>query len=279
MHSSPVAVHGATGSQGAAAVERLSADGHAVRALSRSTGADLSDLPSLQRAYDGARTVVLQLPLVFDERALLMAYNAAAAASTSGVEHLVINASSQVPPLLTGIPFMDARHLASSATVSTVTVLQPTLYYENITGPWSARSIVDDGVLRSALPATHAAAWVATADVAVAIEHAVVRRVGGWFALPGTPVTGHELTDALAQRLGRPVRWQQVTPEEYGDLLRPHLGDHAADGIIGSYHAILAGLDVPPPDAAPAVAALAWRPRDLSTWLAESPTFTHPNAA
>ena len=81
-----IAVHGATGSQSAPVATRLRAAGHEVRPLSRSVGVDLLDRPSLDAAYAGVDTVVLHLPLVYDERALVMADNVAdAAAAARGV--------------------------------------------------------------------------------------------------------------------------------------------------------------------------------------------------
>ena len=45
---------------------------------------DLLDRASLERAYAGADAVVLQFPLVYDDRALAMADNAARAAEAAG---------------------------------------------------------------------------------------------------------------------------------------------------------------------------------------------------
>jgi uncharacterized protein YbjT (DUF2867 family) len=82
--------------QGAPVAAHLARSGHAVRPLSRRTGADLCDRASLTAAYAGADVVVLQLPLVYDERALAMAENAARAAEAAGVQHLVINAACEL---------------------------------------------------------------------------------------------------------------------------------------------------------------------------------------
>src|SRR5262245_33686782 len=101
-----IAVHGATGLQGAPVAARLARSGHVVRPLSRATGADLTDRASLAAAYAGADAVVLQLPLVYDERALAMAENAARGVEAAGVEHLVINAGCVLPPVPIGVPFL-----------------------------------------------------------------------------------------------------------------------------------------------------------------------------
>jgi uncharacterized protein YbjT (DUF2867 family) len=267
-----IAVHGATGSQSAPVATRLAAAGHDVRPLSRSTGVDLLDRASLEAAYAGVDSVVLQLPLVYDERALVMADNAAVAAELAGVPHLVINTSALLPAQPVGVPFIDARHAAAAAAVATVTVLQPTLYLENLTGAWMTPHLLD-GVLSYPLPGQIPIPWVATADVAVAVERAIAREVAGWFALPGVAVTGDEIADAIGAVCARPMRWHTISADEYGEMLRPHLGDHAADGVAAIYRVQAASPPGPAPDPAPAHAALDWLPRLASAWAAQEPAF------
>lgn len=254
-----IAVHGATGSQGAPVAAALAAAGHLVRPVCRAAGADLLDRRSLEAAYARADAVVLQLPLVYDARALEMAENAARAAETAGVGHLVINAGCALPPEPIGVPFLDARHRAAAARVARVTLLEPTrLYLENLTAPWSAEA----DAIAYPLPGDVPVAWVATDDVAVAVERAIAFEVAGRFALPGVTASGDELAAALG------ARWQPITPDEFADRLRPHLGDHAADGTAAVYRM---AAPAPAPDAQPARTALGWSPRSIEDWAAERP--------
>ena len=78
----------------------------------------------------------------------------------------------------------------------------------------------------------------------------------------------------VIKAIGHPLRWQTITPDEYGDLLRPHLGDHAADNVAAMYRALAAAPPAPMPDPAPAREALDWAPRDLAAWAARLPAFT-----
>jgi hypothetical protein len=158
--------------------------------------------------------------------------------------------------------------------VPRVTVLQPTLYLENLAGPWVAPQIMDDGVVAYPQPDDVPTPWVATDDVAVAVERVITREIAGWFALPGIPVTGQEVAAAIGAVLGRPVRWQTITPDEYGDRLRPHLGDHAADNIAAVYRDLAATPSAPPTDPTPARKAPDWAPRDAAAWARQVPVFT-----
>jgi uncharacterized protein YbjT (DUF2867 family) len=268
-HIRTITVHGASGSQGSPVAGLLAAAGHDVRPATRAAGVDLLDAASLAAAYDGADAVVLQLPLVYDERALEMAANAARAAERAGVEQLVINASCPVPPVPIGVPFVDARLIAAGADVPSVTLLQPTTYMENLLAPWTARAMLDEGVLRYPVPAEAPMHWVATRDVAEAVLRAIASGVAGWFALPGPAATGSEAAAALGRALGRAVRWEAITPEAFGDLMRPYAGDHAADGTAGFYRMLAGRPPGPAPDPGPAREALGWAPRDIEAWARE----------
>ena len=270
MNTKTIAVHGATGSQGAPVAALLTAAGHRVRPLSRASGVDLLDRASLEAAYDGVDAVVLQLPLVYDERALQMGENAARAAEAARVAHLVINTGGVLPPGPIGVPYIDARLRAAAADVQRVTVLQPTTtYMENLSAPWAAARISRDGVVAYPVPPEVPLRWVAIADVAIAVERAISREVAGWFALPGEPLTGHELVDVLGRAIGRGLRWETIAPRELADLLRPFLGDHAADGTAAVYEMIAAAPPAPAPDAGPAREALGWAPRGIEAWASE----------
>ncbi|HEY6889354.1 MAG TPA: hypothetical protein VI300_16280, partial [Solirubrobacter sp.] len=219
--------------------------------------------------YAGADAVVLQLPIVYDERILAMADNAARAVEAAGVRHLVLNAGGPVPAETTGVPFHDARVHAAAARVPLVTVLLPLAYMENLSAPWSAERIVRDGVVAYPVPAEAPMGWVATADVAAAAVRAVQDEVTGRFALPGVPVTGHEVAAQLGSVLGRELRWELIAPREFGERLRPFLGDHAADGTAAVYEAMAAAPRGEAPDPAPARESLGWAPRSIAEWAAE----------
>lgn len=257
-----IAVHGATGSQGGPVAALLTAAGHDVRSLSRATGADLLDRASLEAAYAGVDAVVLQLPLVYDERALAMADNTRRAAEAQQVPHLVVNAGGPLPPGPIGVPFVDARHLAAGAELARVTVFKPTTYLENLSAPWSAERIVRDGVIEYPRPAEAVVQWVATEDVAAAIGRAIADGIGGAFDLPGPALAGDELAATLSGALGRSIRFAQIAPSDFAERLRPHLGEHAAEGTAAVYEQLAAF----PPPLSPASTFPGWEPRDVATW-------------
>ncbi len=88
---------------------------------------------------------------------------------------------------------------------------------------------------------------------------------------PGEPLTGDELARSLGEALGRRLRWQTISPEAFADALRPHLGDHAAEGTAAVYRMLAEMPPGPAPDPAPAREALDWAPHDPATWAREVP--------
>ena len=222
-----IAVHGATGSQGAPVAARLSAAGHTVRPLSRATGVDLFDRGV---AGGGVRRRGRRRPpaaaALRRARAARSPRTPRAPPSTAGIEHLVINAGTpRCPPEPIGVPFLDARHpRRRRGRCPRVTVLQPTLYLENLSA-----AVVDgpaDGVVAYPLPGDVPVPWVATADVAIAVERAIARDVVGWFALPGVPAPATKSPARSARAIGRPACCgRPCTPDEFADRTRPHRGD------------------------------------------------------
>jgi hypothetical protein len=93
--------------------------------------------------------------------------------------------------------------------------------------------------------------------------------VAGWFALPGVTYTGDELTAELGEALGLELRWETIAPREFGERLRPFLGDHAAEGTAAVYEMMAAGPTPPAPDPRPAIEALGWEPRRAGAWAGE----------
>jgi uncharacterized protein YbjT (DUF2867 family) len=272
MTNSLIAVHGATGAQGAPVVRRLLADGYSVRAIARQprglpakaepVAADLLDPAALAAAYAGVDAVVVQLPLVVDQTAVAQAESVLAALEKAGVPQVVCNVGGPVPEDPVGVPFVDARvllRLRLPEIVPSVSVVGPVAtYQENLVAPWSV-PLVAAGEVVYPLPAEAPIPWVAAADVAAAIAELIVapepvRAVAG-----PEDLTGPQVAAALTQAVGIPVRWRTLTPAEFEKLLRPHLGDAVAA-------AMAAGYENPP--AAPDLAVVRRGPTSLREWAA-----------
>ncbi len=230
--------------------------------------ADLTDTDAVLAAADGAAAVAAHLPLRVGPGM------PAVAASLGAVRRaglpVAVNTGTPVPPAGAPDPF-GARPMAEGLLAAGITVLTPTGYLENHAAPWAL-----DGLRRGRLvyprPAGDRLAWIAARDMAAALVAALAHDVGGeLLALAGPQVlTFDELAAEIARGTGREVVFSRVSPREYGDLVRPVLGDEAAAGVAGAYAAMPEEPNpLMAPDAAPAWARLGLTPTPAATWAAE----------
>ncbi|GGS68246.1 hypothetical protein GCM10010156_28860 [Planobispora rosea] len=244
-----VAVHGASGTQGSHIARRLRAAGHRIRPLD-SRSANLTDTAALLRAYDGADAVVVQLPQLFDPIAVEQAESVLAALGKAGVPRAVFNPGMPLPPAPVGAPFVDARVLLGDRLperVGQASVVGPAgPYLENLLQPWSVRRVRDRGELAYPLPPQAPVPWVTLDDVGDVVAAVLADARPPERLVVGGPdaVTGDRLAAAVATATGRPVRYTQVEPAEYGRLIEPVMGAAAAAGVAGIY---ARSTDAPPP--------------------------------
>lgn len=133
-------------------------------------------------------------------------------------------------------------------TVETVSLVAPAATYaENLVAPWSLPAL-DAGEIRYPVPADTALPWVAAADVATAIGDLIVAARPEPVQLVSGPatLTGEQVAEELSVGLGRTVRWRSITPAEYGEMMRPHVGPDVAAGIVATYEAGGIGTGIDP---------------------------------
>jgi NAD(P)H dehydrogenase (quinone) len=283
-----ILVYGATGTQGGPVARRLLDRGTPVRVVTRDPeraaalaragaelgDADLADPASLTAVTKDVRAVFLQLPAGVAAGPLVeYARNALAAVREAGSPHLVLTTSSTVPDGPTGVAYADAKlqvaALAAELAPHAV-VLRPRVYLDNLLGP--LRAAIGQGVLPYPIPADVPVAWL-TADDAAAFAVAALDRpelAGRRFDLATAPaMTGPQLAEQITAALGRPVRYQAITAEEFAAALAPALGAVPAAQIAEFYRwQGSAGFAQLAPDPGPALAALPITPTPTYDWLA-----------
>jgi uncharacterized protein YbjT (DUF2867 family) len=250
-----VLVYGGTGAQGCAVVSKLLENGHTPYVLTRHPDAhpdlhergvqlvtgDMSDTASLQAASAGMDAVALTVPFFVPEAALGYARNAIDAAKAAGVPHLVYNTSGPVMPHRLGNPSLDLRqdiidHLKASG-LSHV-ILKPTVYMENLLGPWTRLGIVENDTLAYPVPADVPLGWLAHADFGALMVAALERPElnGQAFVISGVEnLTGPELAAHFTRALGRTITYQAITPAEFGALLDRFIAPGAGAAAETSY--------------------------------------------
>ena len=263
LSSGVVLVTGTTGAQGGAVARQLSALGYPVRGVARARGgatgsanawpvvtADLTDVASAIRSFRGVSRAWVHVPLVFDaEWTHRYAVAVSQAAGTAELQQLVLVTGTRIPARPTGHECFETRR----RTVATIleagvptTVLQPTLYLENLCAPQIVRAVAQQGVLRYPVPAQARVAWMSHLDLGAYAADALVSppatstvRMGGREA-----VTGDELAARFAKVLNRAVRYEPLDPDVFAAGLAPILGPATAAGVADTYRWIARDLDL-----------------------------------
>lgn len=283
-----ILTYGAGGAQGGPVLRQLLAAGHRVRALVRDpaknralaeagaevVAGDLADFDSVARASAGVDEVFLMLPFSGGGNPLDYASNAVRAAREAGVKLLVLNTSGQTPKAPTGLPMLDVRialeELIAQSGVPSV-VLRPTAYMENFLGPWVLPRLRAEGVLPYPVEAERATSWLAAEDLGRFAVAALGRPdlAGRAFDLGGPQaLRGDQIAQAFTAALGRPVRYEAISPEAFGQIMGRVLGLQAEADVTAAYRA---GAAAPPDatvvDMAPVRAELPVQQTTLEEWV------------
>lgn len=234
MTTGPIAVLGATGTQGGATARRLLADGAPVRALVR----DPQSPRARRLAEDGASLVVAELE---DQDSLVTAFRDAAgvfavpprgdtaaraadaravatAAGAAGVAHLVFSGVGSLSGDTTGI---DAVEAGLGGRVPTLTVLRPVRFYSNFLITGGRLDGIVDGVNRHVFTPDRPAQLVAVEDLAwfAAAAFADPGRYGGrTLEVAGDDPTPDAAADLIATTTGLDVRYEQLDAARADDL-------------------------------------------------------------
>ncbi|MFC9627104.1 SDR family oxidoreductase [Streptomyces sp. NPDC056930] len=274
-------IHGATGAQGAPVAAALAAVGTPVIALTRNAGAvvagaqvravDLRATDALADAYRGADGVFVHLPLGRQEDRLRHALSIVAALNAARPGRVVFSTSGGTP-----VEFADR---AVTAVIDGLkqsglshAVIAPRLFLENLLLPPVVTGAREQGVLCYPLPADHPVSWTSHLDVADAAVALFGRPdVTGLIEVGLHPaVTGPELAEAFAARLGHAVTYETLIPAAFGDSLAPLLGTEVAAGLVGLYDFLgtLPDNAIAPDRSAQVLLGL--HPRTTLRWLTES---------
>jgi uncharacterized protein YbjT (DUF2867 family) len=243
-HTDEILVLGATGKVGRRLVRTLRAAGRPVRAASR-TGAvrfDWTDRSTWKAALDGASAVHLLAPVdpalapLFVEQATEAGVSRFVALSARGID--------QVPPRF--FRGMAAAEQAVRESGARWTILRPNNFNQNF----------DEDIWQAPLRAGHLALPIGAvpepfvdvqdiADVAAAVltSDGHDGHDGRVYELSGPQgLTFEAAVATIAEAAGRPIRYTEVTPEQYrADLLVAGAPEEAADELNALFAVMRAG--------------------------------------
>ena len=262
-----IAVVGATGAQGGGLVRALARDGtFAIRALTRDVksdkaqalatlgasvvAADLDDIESLKRAFDGAYGAFCLTNYwehFSPERELAQARAQAQAAKHAGLQHVIWStledtrrwvplADDRMPTLMGKykVPHFDAKGEANAEFTSLgvpTTLFHTSFYWENLIYFGAGPKKGSDGKLAITMPmADKKLPGIAVDDIgkcALGLFKRGSEFIGKTVGVAGEHLTGAQMAAALTQALGQEVRYNAVQPEDYAKFGFPGADDLA----------------------------------------------------
>ncbi|MGA0560185.1 SDR family oxidoreductase [Larkinella sp. VNQ87] len=251
-----VLVYGATGSQAGTVPQLLLQKGHQPYVLTRTAdkaahharaGAivvegDLTDADRLRQLSDGMDAVSLLIPFFADPTQVVdYGRRAIDAAKAAGVKLLVWNTSGAILPTRTGNLSLDVRidirdYLQASGLP--FIILQPSVYLENLLGPWTAPFVQNENRVAYPVPEDMPVSWIASEDVSKLVVAALERP-----DLAGTnwPISGLEnpngraLAQAFSEGLNRSIQYYPMPPQEFGAILDQLFGPGAGAAAASEY--------------------------------------------
>jgi uncharacterized protein YbjT (DUF2867 family) len=250
----PIAVLGATGAQGGPVAHALLDAGRPVRAIARTEArlhelaargadvraVDLADEAALTDALRGVAGAFTHLPFLPVLPLVEQWATALGRALVAAEVPLAVHTSSgPVPSAPTGVASFDTKEAADRilrASGAPIVFLVPTGYLANLSAPFSAPSIVVEGVLRYPLAADHRQPWISVEDQAALAVAALERPdlAGRTFRL-GAVVTGPQLAEAIGGARGRTVAYEALDPAAFGAALAPLLGEEVGRALADDY--------------------------------------------
>jgi uncharacterized protein YbjT (DUF2867 family) len=255
-----VLVYGASGSQQFPVIKALTNKGAKVVATTHQPGkveiltnagaqaviANMADKDRLEEISQGIDAVSLLIPSLLADptEGLDYAINAIDAAVKSDVKLLVWNTSGFILPVKIGNPLMDVRidiqdYLKKSGLPHII--IQPSIYAENLLGPWTAPFVKDEQIVNYPTPEEMPIGWIATNDVAAIVAEAIhsPHLVGQSFQLSGIEnLTGSQLAEKFSIGLNKKIQYRHMPPKDFGKILDGLFGEGAGKGAEAMYQEI-----------------------------------------
>lgn len=244
-------IHGATGAQGRPIVSAMMKRGHSVLAATRgnrsleatnTVAIDLSSASDLERHYRDLDGVFVHLPLAAPDTQMRIAAAIGDALERTSVPRVVVSTSGYSLPDVGEDPGPIGALARRLATIdASVAYVAPRLFFENLLLPPVFEGVLGEATLRYPIREDFAVSWSSHLDVADVVtrlleDHTItgVVEVG---ALPA--ISGNDLAAGFGEYLGRDIRFEAITPQQFGEMITPLFGEAGAAPVVATYEAKL----------------------------------------
>lgn len=215
--------------------------------------ANLADADKISEITNGVDAIAFMIPVSlpnpFD--GLQYAKNVIDAAKANGVKKIVWNTSGWLESQKVGSPVddikLDVQEYLKSSGVDYV-IIEPTIYMENMMGPFCAPFITNEKKLAYPTPEAMPIGWIASRDVSAFVVEAIYNEdlKADNFKISGLEnLKGNELASEFSNGIGEEIVYYPQKPQEFGDILKPMVGEAGANSVAAYYENLQNSTEYP----------------------------------
>ena len=293
-----ILVFGATGSQQFNVIGEARKKGAAIIAATSSEAsfeklkqagatpilANMSDAAKMQKITKNIDAIALLIPVSLPNPldGLQYAKNVIDAAKANGVNKIVWNTSGWLAPQKIGIPGedvkLDIRDYLKNSGLNYV-IIEPTIYMENMLGPFCTPFIKNEKKLAYPTPEAMPIGWIASRDVSAFVVEAIynTQLKSDTFQISGLEnLSGNDLAEQFSKGVGEKIIYYTQPSKEFGDILKPFVGEAGAAGVTAYYESLQNATEYPPkfnPNMSEILEKLPVKMTSLEHWAKENKDF------
>lgn len=216
--------------------------------------ANMNDANKMQEITKGIDAIAFMIPVSLPNPldGLQYAKNVIDAAKANGVNKIVWNTSGWLAPHKIGIPGedvkLDIRDYLKNSGLNYV-IIEPTIYMENMMGPFCAPFVKNEKKLAYPTPEAMPIGWIASRDVSAFVVEAIynTQLKADTFQISGLEnLSGNDLAEQFSKGTGENIVYYTQPSKEFGDILRPFVGEAGAAGVASYYESLQNATEYPP---------------------------------
>ena len=262
-----VLVFGATGSQQFNVIAEAIKKGAAVTAATSSDSsfeklsqagatpvlANLADADKINEITKGIDAIAFMIPVSLPNPSdgLQYAKNVIDAAKANKVKKIVWNTSGWLESQKIGSPVDDVKLDVKEYLIASgleYVIIEPTIYMENMMGPFCAPFVKNDKKLAYPTPEAMPIGWIASRDVSAFVAEAIYNAdlKADTFKISGLEnLKGNDLAAKFSKAVGEEIVYYPQQPKEFGDILKPFVGEAGANSVASYYEMLQNATDYP----------------------------------
>ena len=246
--------------------------------------ANMSDAAKMQEITKNIEAIALLIPVSLPNPldGLQYAKNVIDAAKANGVNKIVWNTSGWLAPQKIGIAGedvkLDIRDYLKNSGLNYV-IIEPTIYMENMLGPFCTPFIKNEKKLAYPTPEAMPIGWIASRDVSAFVVEAIynTQLKSDTFQISGPEnLRGNDLAKEFSKGVGEKIIYYTQPAKEFGDILKPFVGEAGAAGVTAYYESLQNATEYPPkfnPNMSEILEKLPVKMTSLEHWAKEHKDF------